>query len=237
MTAVPAARDVAAGTGATVGQSSSRATRAPSLPVVRCLGRVGYRVTLEAMRTFTEERGHDSPDELWALEHPPVYTVGLAGRAEHLPRRDDIPLERVDRGGQVTYHGPGQAVVYTLVDLARARLTVRGLVHLLEQVMIDDLAALGVAAERRTGAPGVYVGAAKIGALGVRVRRGRAYHGLAYNVAMDLSPFLAIDPCGYPGLVVTDLATLGIADGAAAAGERLAFRLATLLERHGHETR
>jgi lipoyl(octanoyl) transferase len=209
-------------------RNAVREARPPTL--VRALGRVAYRDALDAMTRFTAARDAATADELWALEHPPVYTVGLAGRAEHLPRRGDIPLERVDRGGQVTYHGPGQAVVYTLVDLPRAELTVKGLVCLIEQVMIDDLAALGVAGERRPGAPGVYVRDAKIGALGVRIRRGRSYHGLACNVAMDLAPFAAIDPCGYPGLAVTDLATLGIRDTAAVAGLRLARRLAALLD-------
>jgi lipoyl(octanoyl) transferase len=204
--------------------------------LIRALGRVAYRDALDAMTRFTATRDVDTPDELWTLEHPPVYTVGLAGRTEHLPRRDDIALERVDRGGQVTYHGPGQAVVYTLVDLTRAGLAVKRLVCLLEQAIIDDLAALGLRGERRAGAPGVYVGGAKIGALGLRIRRGRSYHGLAYNVAMDLAPFAAIDPCGHPGLAVTDLATLGVPDAPAAAGERLARRLANLLERRGTES-
>lgn len=218
-------------------ETPHRAGEAASRVRIRPLGLTPYREALQAMTAFTARRDAATPDELWTLEHPPVYTVGLAGRAEHLPRRQDIPLERIDRGGQVTYHGPGQAVVYTLVDLARAGLTVKGFVCLLEQAMIDDLAARGVAAERRPGAPGVYVGGAKIGALGVRIRRGRSYHGLAYNVAMDLAPFAAIDPCGYPGLAVTDLAALGIADTAAAAGARLAARLALALDRHGPEPR
>jgi lipoyl(octanoyl) transferase len=204
--------------------------------MIRTLGRIAYRDALDAMTRFTATRDAGTADELWVLEHPPVYTVGLAGRAEHLPRRDDIALERVDRGGQVTYHGPGQAVVYTLVDLTRAGLAVKRLVCLLEQAIIDDLAALGLRGERRAGAPGVYVGGAKIGALGLRIRRGRSYHGLAYNVAMDLAPFAAIDPCGHPGLAVTDLATLGVPDAPAAAGERLARRLANLLERRGTES-
>ncbi|MCX7892174.1 MAG: lipoyl(octanoyl) transferase LipB [Burkholderiales bacterium] len=199
-------------------------------PVIRRLGRVAYRPTYEAMQRFTGARTAATPDELWVLEHPPVYTAGLAARAEHFPRRDDIPVERVDRGGQITYHGPGQAIVYALVDLPRRRLEVRALVRLLEQSVIDYLAENGVAGERRAGAPGVYVGGAKVAALGLRIRRGRAYHGLALNVDMDLSPFAAIDPCGYPGLAVTQARDLGIATSAAAAGERLARRIAALLE-------
>lgn len=204
-------------------------------PVIRTLGLVAHRSTYDAMQSFTAARNDATPDELWVLEHPPVYTVGQAGRARHLPRRDDIAIEHVDRGGQVTFHGPGQAVVYVLVDLPRRRLTVRKLVALLEQAVIDDLAARGRAGERRAGAAGVYVESAKIAALGLRVRRGRSYHGLAYNVAMDLSPFAAIDPCGYPGLAVTDLASLGVSDTASAAGERIANRLVRLFDAHEHE--
>ena len=208
----------------------------PTSLVTKPLGRVDYRATLEAMQRFTAARTSETPDELWVLEHPPVYTVGLAARVEHFPRRDDIPLERIDRGGQITYHGPGQAVVYTLVDLPRRQLQVRGLVTLLEQATIDYLAGHGIAATRREGAPGVYADGAKIAALGLRIRRGCAYHGLALNVDMDLSPFAAIDPCGYPGLAITQARDLGIADDAAAAGAQLAARIATLLEkRHGRQ--
>ena len=208
----------------------------PTSLVTKRLGRVDYRATLEAMQRFTAARTSETPDELWVLEHPPVYTVGLAARVEHFPRRDDIPLERIDRGGQITYHGPGQAVVYTLVDLPRRQLQVRGLVTLLEQATIDYLAGHGIGATRREGAPGVYVDGAKIAALGLRIRRGCAYHGLALNVDMDLSPFAAIDPCGYPGLAITQARDLGIADDAAAAGAQLAARIATLLEkRHGRQ--
>src|SRR5215831_12969971 len=178
--------------------------------VVRDLGLSDYRNTYAAMRRFTETRGAGSSDELWLLEHPPVYTVGLAGREEHLPRRSAIPLERVDRGGQITYHGPGQAIVYVLLDLARRGLSVRALVRLLEQAVIDVLDAHSVEAARKPGAPGVYVRGAKIAALGLRVRRGCCYHGVALNVAMDLAPFSDIDPCGYAGLEVTQTSALGI---------------------------
>ncbi|MCU0896894.1 MAG: lipoyl(octanoyl) transferase LipB [Burkholderiales bacterium] len=217
--------------------ASDRAARAGSAPpvraiapVVRRLGPVEYRTTYEAMQRFTAARTPETPDELWVLEHPPVYTVGLAAREEHFPRRTGIALERIDRGGQITYHGPGQAVIYTLVDLPRRRLQVRSLVSLLEQAVIDYLAGHGVAAARRVGAPGVYVDGAKIAALGLRIRRGCAYHGLALNVDMDLAPFTAIDPCGYPGLAVTQARDLGIADDAATAGGRVARRIATALE-------
>jgi lipoyl(octanoyl) transferase len=197
---------------------------------VRNLGLVEYAQGYAAMRRFSDARTAGTPDELWVLQHPPVYTVGLAGRAEHLPRGSTIPLEHVDRGGQITYHGPGQAIVYTLVDLQRRALTVRGLVRLIEQAVIDVLAEHGIAGETRAGAPGVYVGGAKIAALGLRVRRGRAYHGVALNVDMDLAPFGDIDPCGYPGLEVTQTSALGVPEGADALGETLARRIAFLLE-------
>src|SRR5258708_19868642 len=171
--------------------------------IVRHLGLGGYASTCQAMRRFTDARGTTTPDELWALEHPPTYTVGIAGRAEHFPRGGEVPVERTDRGGQITYHGPGQAIVYALVDLGRRGLTVRGMVSLIERAVIELLGAHGVGAERRKGAPGVYVDGAKIAALGLRVRRGCCYHGLALNVAMDLAPFSATHPCGYPGLAVT----------------------------------
>jgi lipoyl(octanoyl) transferase len=196
---------------------------------VRQLGRVDYVPTYEAMRRFTETRDAATPDELWVLEHPPVYTVGIAGRPEHLPRKSGIPLERVDRGGQITYHGPGQAIVYALVDLGRLGITVRGLVRLIEQVVIELLAEHGVAAARRSGAPGVYVDGAKIAALGLRVRRGCSYHGAALNVDMDLAPFADIDPCGYPGLAVTQTAALGVRADARTLGTALARRIASLL--------
>jgi len=200
-------------------------------PVVKHLGVVQYAPTYEAMRRFTETRSATTPDEIWVLEHPPVYTVGVAGRKEHFPRRTEIPIERVDRGGQITYHGPGQAVVYTLVDLARRRLTVRAMVTTIEQAVIDTLAAHDVRAERKSSAPGVYVGGAKIAALGLRVRRGGCYHGVALNVNMDLEPFSAIDPCGYPGLAVTQTSALGVAGGTEQLGRELAERISRLIER------
>ncbi|HVQ60674.1 MAG TPA: lipoyl(octanoyl) transferase LipB [Burkholderiales bacterium] len=201
-----------------------------SAPLVRHLGLAGYAATYEAMRGFTAERGTTTADELWVLEHPPVYTAGIAARSEHFPRTSSIPLVRTDRGGQITYHGPGQAIVYTLVDLERRRLTVRGMVALIEQAVIDTLGARGVRAERKPGAPGIYVAGAKIAALGLRVRRGCCYHGVALNVDLDLAPFSDIDPCGYPGLAVTRTSDRGITAGTQELGLALARGIARLLE-------
>jgi lipoyl(octanoyl) transferase len=182
------------------------------------------------MQRFTDARGPDTQDELWLTEHPPVYTLGLAGRRAHLLRDNGVPVIQVDRGGQVTYHGPGQLVLYTLVDLRRARLSVRAMVRTLEDAMIEWLAVLGIAAHGKPNAPGVYVEPeAKIAALGLRVRRHSTYHGLAVNIAMDLSPFADIDPCGYPGLAVTHVADFGVARTVAQAGEELAPLLAAKL--------
>ena len=199
-------------------------------PILRRLGLAGYASTYRAMRRFTDSRGTKTPDELWVLEHPPVYTVGIAGRAEHFPRSGEVPVERVDRGGQITYHGPGQAIVYVLIDLARRGLTVRAMVTLLEQAVIDTLRAHDVAAGRKDRAPGVYVDGAKIAALGLRVRRGCCYHGVALNVDMDLAPFSAIDPCGYPGLAVTQTRAHGVLADAEEMGDELARRVARLIE-------
>lgn len=203
---------------------------------VRRLGLIDYQPTYEAMRRFTETRGAGTADELWLLQHPPVYTTGIAGRPEHFPPAGSIPgsipILRTDRGGQITYHGPGQAVVYALLDLTRLKLSVRSLVKVLEQAVIDCLEAYNVHGSRRAGAPGVYAGDAKVAALGLRVRRGCCYHGVALNVDMDLSPFSAIDPCGYPGLAVTQTSALGIPLDAEAMGEMLAKRVAELLEAH-----
>jgi lipoyl(octanoyl) transferase len=174
--------------------------------VVKKLGRAEYLPTWQAMREFTRGRQDATPDELWLVEHPAVYTVGQGAAIP--PLSSAIPVLKTDRGGDITYHGPGQLVIYTLVDLARRAIKVKRFVWLLEQAVID---LLGQAAERKPGAPGVYVNGAKIAALGIRVVRGKAYHGLALNVEMDLSPFNAIDPCGYPGLRVTQTKDLGIA--------------------------
>ena len=200
------------------------------VPIIRHLGCAEFAPTYQAMRRFTDARGTTTPDELWVLEHTPVYTVGIAGRERHFPRESAIPLERIDRGGQITYHGPGQAIVYALVDLARRGLTVRGMVSLIEEAVIEVLAAHGVGAARRNGAPGVYVDGAKIAALGLRVRRGCCYHGVALNVDMDLAPFSAIDPCGYPGLAVTQTRAHGVLADAQGMGDELARRVARLIE-------
>jgi lipoyl(octanoyl) transferase len=170
---------------------------------------VDYAQTWAEMRAFTDARTHASDDELWLLQHPPVFTLGQAGRPEHILAPGAIPVVQTDRGGQVTYHGPGQLIAYLLLDLRRAGLGVKGLVHLLEQAVIDLLAEVGIEAQARPDAPGVYVAGAKIASLGLRVRRGCSYHGLALNVDMDLGPFSRINPCGYPGLAVTQLADLG----------------------------
>ena len=207
---------------------ATTAGRQPAL--VRRLGLADYAPTYDAMRRFNAERSATTADELWVLEHPPVYTAGIAARSAHFPRSGAIPLLRVDRGGQITYHGPGQAIVYTLVDLERRRLTVRGMVALIEQAVIDALAERNVTAERKPGAPGVYVGGAKIAALGLRVRRGCCYHGVALNVDMDLAPFSDIDPCGYPGLAVTQASAHGVTADASELGEALARRIAERLE-------
>ena len=195
-------------------------------PLVRKLGRVDYAEALEAMRRFTARRSDATPDELWLLQHPPVYTLGLAANASHGPRTvGPIPVLRVERGGEVTYHGPGQLVVYTLFDLSRRGLKVRDFVRLLEQSVIELLASHGVNAERKSGAPGVYVEGAKVAALGVRISKGCSFHGLALNVDMDLAPFDEIDPCGYPGLTVTQTRDIGIAAGIDELGTGLARRL------------
>ena len=199
---------------------------------IRRLGLAKFQPTYAAMRQFTSSRLANTPDELWILQHPPVYTTGLAGRPEQLPQDPAIPVARVDRGGQITYHGPGQVVVYTLLDLARRNLRIRELVGLIEQSVIDALAPYGIHAERRRAAPGVYVNGAKIAALGLRVRRGGCYHGLALNVDMDLAPFFAIDPCGYPGLAVTQMRDLGVRATPEEMGERLAAQLTYLLAEH-----
>jgi len=177
---------------------------------VRELGLVQYEPTWHAMQALTAARRADTPDEIWMLQHPAVYTLGVAGKAEHLPRIDNgIPVIRTDRGGQITYHGPGQVVAYLLLDMRRRGLSVRPLIRRLEQAVIDLLAEYGVSAHGRDDAPGVYVGTAKIAALGLRIRNGCCYHGIALNVAMDLAPFYAINPCGYPGLAVTQMRDLG----------------------------
>lgn len=200
--------------------------------VVKRLGRVDYAPTFQAMQDFTATRTAETPDELWIVEHPPVYTLGQAGKPEHILRDVGIPLVQIDRGGQVTYHGPGQVVIYLLLDLARRKIKVRELVSAIEQAVIDLLAAHGVTAERRDGAPGVYVGPAKVAALGLRIRNGCSYHGVSLNVDMDLAPFAAINPCGYPGLQVIQTRDLGIPLTAFEAGEQLSQQLLQQLDKH-----
>lgn len=197
--------------------------------IVRRLGRVPYESTWHAMAEFTARRDAATTDEFWCLEHPPVFTLGRAARPAHLLAPGDIPVVAVDRGGQVTYHGPGQVVVYTLVDLRRRGLGVRGFVDALEASLVDLLAGHGVDAAARPDAPGVYVGGRKIAALGLRVRRGATFHGLALNVDVDLAPFERIDPCGHPGLEVTSCRREGIDTAAADLADDLMARLARRL--------
>ena len=196
-------------------------------PVVRRLGRVSYEPTWETMRFFNQARGPATPDEIWILEHEPVFTLGLAGRAEHVLDPGDIPVVRCDRGGQVTYHGPGQAVAYVMLDLRRRNLGVKALVRRLEQAVIDVLRGYGLAGRRRDGMPGVYVGDEKIAAIGLRIANGCSYHGVALNADVDLAPFTRIDPCGYPGLATTRLADFGVTDDL----EQVEGRLLECLER------
>ncbi len=228
---------VAASHGRGPGDDRERAaeTERPDL-WVRDLGLLAYEPVWHAMQAFTDSRDATTPDEFWCVQHPPVFTQGQAGRAEHVLDAGDIPVVQVDRGGQVTYHGPGQLVLYPLLDLRRLDLGVRRLVHLLEQALIDVLEEDGVTAVRREGAPGVYVDGAKIAALGLRVRRGCSFHGLAFNIDMDLSPYARINPCGFQGLQVTQLAHHS-GTSTAEAQARLVRRLATLLgynEAHQH---
>jgi len=178
--------------------------------VVRSLGRKDYEPLWHRMQRFTDERTADTPDELWFTEHPPVFTLGLNASREHLLAPGDIPVVQVDRGGQVTYHGPGQLMIYPLFDLRRAKLGIRDLVTALEQSIVDLARDFGIAAQSRKEAPGVYVDGRKIASVGLRIRRGASFHGMALNVAMDLEPFTRINPCGFSDLQVTDLRALGV---------------------------
>jgi len=198
--------------------------------MVKRMGLVDYKQTLQKMQSFTQSRTAVSTDEIWLVEHPPAYTMGVAGRGEHRPRkRNDIPVIDVDRGGQITYHGPGQVIAYVLLDMKRRDLAIRDLVNRLEQAVIDLLLEYGITSNRRSEAPGVYVGEAKIAALGLRITRGCSYHGIALNVDMDLTPFHVIDPCGYPGLAVTQLSNLGVTDDCERVGDKLVAHLTRLL--------
>ncbi len=207
----------------------SNADLATTRMLVKRLGVVDYEPTWQAMQDFTTQRTAETDDEIWLLQHPPVYTQGLAGKPEHLLQATTIPVMKTDRGGQITYHGPGQLVAYVLYDLKRGGIGVRELVRRIEQAVIDALNEYEITAARKVGAPGVYVAGAKIAALGLRVRRGCSYHGLSFNVAMDLAPFSAINPCGYAGLQVTDLATLDVRASMADVIEALTSRLITQL--------
>jgi lipoyl(octanoyl) transferase len=198
-------------------------------PVLRWLGRVDYEPTWRAMQKLVDQRGPGTRDEIWFLEHPPVFTLGMNSRPEHLLRTGDIPVLHIDRGGQVTYHGPGQLVVYPLLDLERASLGVRALVEGIERAIIATVAEWGIAAYGRRDAPGVYVGPRKIASVGLRIRRGCSYHGLALNVAMDLEPFRRINPCGYAGLEMTQLSELGGPDDLGVVADALAPRLLAAL--------
>jgi lipoyl(octanoyl) transferase len=208
--------------------------------VVRWRGLEPYETSFDAMRAFTDARADDTPDEIWLVEHPPVFTLGQAGDAAHLLSTDaGIPLVKVDRGGQITYHGPGQVVAYLLLNLRRRKLMVRELVTKIEQAVIDTLAAYNLAGARKAGAPGIYVApgpragtheGAKIAALGLKIRNGCSYHGVSVNVKMDLQPFLAINPCGYAGLETVDMATLNVAASWADVASTLAARLAVNLD-------
>jgi len=197
--------------------------------IVRWLGRVEYEPTWRAMQRFTDERNAATPDELWLLEHPPVFTLGMAADPGHVLAPGDIPLVQTDRGGQVTYHGPGQLVAYPLLDIRRLGLPVRTLVVQLEQAVIQLAAAHGIVAAGRRDAPGVYVDGRKLASLGLRVRRGASYHGLALNVDMDLAPFARINPCGMAGLDVTSLARLGVRGDVEAMGREFAHHFAQQL--------
>ncbi len=206
---------------------------------IRHLGITDFETTCQAMQQFTAERTVETPDELWLTEHPPVYTLGLNRKGVRQPARDDIPVVNTDRGGKITYHGPGQVVVYMLLDLSRSKRNIRNLVSLLEQAVIELLADHGISATAKKDAPGVYVNIkdaqeAKIASLGLRVRNDCCYHGLSLNVDMDLSPFRAIDPCGYAGLEVTQTRDLGMMANTQTIGELLIQKLTTKLE-HLHD--
>ena len=198
--------------------------------IIRQLGRQPYTTTFNAMKAFTEERDENSADELWFVEHDPVFTQGQAGKEEHVLATGDIPVVQADRGGQVTYHGPGQQVVYFLLDIKRRKLGVRNLVSHIENGIVAALADTGIEAYPRPDAPGVYVANKKIASLGLRIRKGRSFHGLALNVNMDLSPFLRINPCGYAGMEMTQTSDLGGANSLAEIQPQLVEHLCSLLE-------
>lgn len=202
----------------------------PSSTLLRRLGRCDYPPVWDAMRTFTDRRTPETPDEIWLLEHTPVFTQGLNGKPEHLLDPGEIPVIQVDRGGQVTYHAPGQLVFYLLLDLKRRKLGVRPIVTAMEQAVIELLAGYGLESRARQDAPGVYVDEKKVASLGLRIRHGCSYHGLSLNVDMDLEPFSRINPCGYEGLAVSQLRDLGISDDIDSVGTKLVDKLAARLD-------
>jgi lipoyl(octanoyl) transferase len=209
--------------------SASAQAEMRNVPILRWLGRAEYEPTWRAMQALTEQRGPQTRDEIWFLEHPPVFTLGMNAAREHVLAPGDIPLVQIDRGGQVTYHGPGQLVVYPLIDMRRRALGVRQLVMALENAIIALLASWNIEAIGRRDAPGIYVEGRKLASIGLRIRRGCSYHGLAFNVAMDLEPFRRINPCGFRGLEVTDLRTLGVSLELHSAAELLAPHLLSAL--------
>jgi lipoyl(octanoyl) transferase len=202
------------------------------IPHIKSLGLQDYESTWAAMQRFTAERTADTRDEIWLLQHPPTYTQGQAGKPEHLLYSTDIPVVKIDRGGQITYHGPGQIIAYLLLDIRRLKINVRQLVRLMEQAIIDLLAEFDITAQGREDAPGVYVGDAKIAALGLKIKKGCSYHGLSFNVDMDLTPFANINPCGYAGLQVTQCCALGITASINELQAQLAQNLIHALQQH-----
>jgi lipoyl(octanoyl) transferase len=211
-------------------EAAPRAAPQPDTPRLRWLGRVAYEPTWRAMQDYTARRDASSPDEIWLLEHDPVYTLGMNADRSHVLDPGDIPVIQIDRGGQVTYHGPGQLVVYPLIDVRRAGLDVRALVTALELSVVEYAARFGIGAQCRADAPGVYVDAAKLASVGLRIRRGGSYHGLALNVDMNLEPFERINPCGYAGLAMTQLAALGASRELRAVAEEFAPLLCSQLQ-------
>lgn len=214
-------------------QSLPQTTDYGSVITTKILGTVEYVPTWQAMKNFTQQRTSTTPDEIWLLEHPPVYTQGIAGKPEHLLAPTNIPIVKTDRGGQITYHGPGQVIMYLLLDLQRRQLGIRQLVRKMEQAVIDLLKEYNVAANGSKDAPGVYVDDAKIASLGLKIRRGACYHGIAFNVDMDLTPFSIINPCGYSGLHVTQTKALGISDNKEILATKLAQHFITQLINKG----
>jgi lipoyl(octanoyl) transferase len=193
--------------------------------IIKRLGRADYQETFDAMRAHNRATTIDSPDEIWLLEHPPVFTLGLAGKTEHILDAGDIPIVKIDRGGQVTYHGPGQLVVYLLLNMRRHKYGVKSLVNRIEQSLIDLLAEYGIASERQAGMPGVYVAGAKIAAIGLRVANHATYHGLSLNIDMDITPYSRINPCGYAGLATAQMRDFGVTDKMAAVADKLVVHL------------